>query len=340
MFTWDLWHAANDKPISADTAIEPVRKMQEKLHIPFSQFFHAYAGTSVGSIQAAAFAAGVTIDQYHEILETRESEFFTGKRSSWWGGGTFKPYYNTDGVEGILNEIIGGTMLSDIDHCLLMVVSNNPNTNEPVYFKNWETRDANGKVVPSKDVHLVDAIIASMSPFPYFDPRTVKYADGHTEVDIDGGFGTNNPGLTAWIQINKDLLRSGILTTPGKATKMQIWSLGTGQFDTPHKTDNLYETIQYTVATATSSKKDQMLLADAAPDGHYYRWNVPLATEENVFDSGNTELLAGISTKSHQAWHDWKHKDEMVKIFSHARSTDITHPWIDFSKVPVSPVSK
>lgn len=340
VFTWELWHAANDKPIPADETIEPVRKVQEKLDIPFSQFFHGYAGTSVGSIQAAAFAAGVTIDQYHEILEAKEQDIFKDKRSSWWGGGTVIPYYKAEGIEEILKDIIGGTMLSDIDHCLLMIVSNNPSTNKPVYFKNWEARDSLGTVIPSKDLSIVDAIIASMSPFPYFAPRTVTYADGHTEVDIDGGFGTNNPGLTAWIHINKDLLRRGILTTPEKATKMQVLSLGTGEFDAPYKVENLYETIQYTVATSTSSKKDEMLLADAAPDGHYYRWNVPLTAEENVFDSGDAALLAGMSAKSHQAWHDWEHKDEMVKIFSVSRSTEISHPWIDFSKVPIRPEGK
>ena len=186
--------------------------MQNDLGIDLHSSFDMIAGTSTGSIIAAAIACNIDLEEvitfYHEhgpSIFARRS--FLGLNSLEF---LFRSRYTKSELASVLKSVFGDKMLGDVDVPLLIPATDAGNGGVHVFKSRYsETFCRDPKV------KIVDAVLASCSAPTYFDP---------TKVDeyllADGGLWANNPSLAAVIDANKYL---GIETKD-----IRILSVGTG----------------------------------------------------------------------------------------------------------------
>lgn len=200
-------------------------------------YFDLIAGTSTGSIIAAALAQGLS------VAEMRDKYFNLGRRvfeRSLFRQGLLRAKYSEAGLTEELKQLFGAdTTLrsSELLTGLLVVlkrldtgspwpVSNNPSGR---YFAAGENgRTGNG------DYHLWQVVRASTAAPSYFEPETITItgAPGRESITgnfVDGGVSPyNNPALQAFMYAS--LKGYGVGWETG-ADKLLIVSVGTGASD-------------------------------------------------------------------------------------------------------------
>ncbi len=144
--------------------------------------------------------------------------------------------YNPKELHKVLVNKFGDKTLADISKHKLIIPTKNITDGRNYIFSNYksdvDTNSTNYYVEQekSKDIKLVDIILASSAAPTYFPPHKIKLKDKSFEF-IDGGVGMfNNPAFllfleAAHIQTVKD---SEYLSTPNN---LLIVSVGTGFFD-------------------------------------------------------------------------------------------------------------
>lgn len=131
-------------------------------------------------------------------------------------GGLSKAKYPTAGLEGVLDEYFGDTMLSEA-LTGLVVPSYDIEYRLPIYFTSFFAKER-----PGYD-HKMRLVAQSTASAPtYFQPFKLKTTSsaGHLSV-IDGGVFANNPTLTAFAE--------AVGTYDARINDLVIVSLGTGQ---------------------------------------------------------------------------------------------------------------
>lgn len=192
-----------------------IERIVEKFGIHPSKHFQMIAGTSTGSIIAAALACEVNPKKIVELYKTCGKKIFK-RRSTWlpaipsWLRSSVHSVYVNDELEVLLKEIFGDKKLGELSLPLLLPAADIGNGNVHVFKSGYShdfTRD--------HDVLIRSAVIASCSAPTYFDPLRVD----HYALS-DGGLWANNPGLAATIEAMK---RFNI-----DRSDLRILSLGTG----------------------------------------------------------------------------------------------------------------
>ncbi len=204
-----------------------------------SHYFDLIAGTSTGSIIAAALARGMTVTEItKKYLDLGQRVF----QKSWLRQGFVRAFYDEAGLIDELKRVYGpNTSMGDpsLQTGLLIVtkrldsgstwpVSNNPRG------KYYGPRPNNAVIVNSA-YPLWQVVRASTAAPRYFDPEKIEISRGKAgEVPIigefvDGGVSPyNNPALQALMYATLDGYCVG---WPTGADKLLLVSVGTGSRD-------------------------------------------------------------------------------------------------------------
>lgn len=296
-----------------------------------SHYFDLIAGTSTGSIIAAALARGMT------VVEITEKYFDLGRsvfQKSLWRQGYFRAFYSDAELIEELKQVYGpNTTLGDpsLETGLLIVTkrldtgSTWPVSNNPLgpYYAARPGRIANS------DFPLWQVVRASTAAPRFFDPEKIAISRGkagETPVVgefVDGGLSPfNNPALQALMFATLAGYRVG---WPTGADKLLLLSVGTGSGDpsmAPAKLAvehavksllslmddcaGLMETLLQWMSTSRTSRVIDREVGDLrhdliAPEPliHYLRYNVALTRDSLAdldlkFDDEKVESLSAM----------------------------------------------
>lgn len=196
-------------------------RISKTFNIDTKNHFDMVAGTSTGSIIAAAIACGKAPSEVVELYRKKSAQIFKPKWSGWLGflEPLFQSRYENEGLSSALKEVFGDTKLGEIKTPLLIPATDIGNGQVHV-FKSSYSKD----FVRDNDVLVRNAVLASCSAPTFFDPyRVGEYALA------DGGLWANNPSLAAVIDAQR---RLGI-----DVADISILSLGTGMSNTFYGVD-------------------------------------------------------------------------------------------------------
>lgn len=188
-----------------------------------SEHFHFLAGTSTGSIIAAALAVGTEPSDIVSLYREEGERIFGDPVRSIYPGRNMKlavhSKYKSDGLRSALEAVFGERRLGEISKPLLLPAVDIGNGGVHVFKSQYDdgfTRDAS--------VRLVDAIMASCAAPVFFDPVPVD-----PYLLCDGGLWANNPALAAVIDAQRRLhIANG---------RLRVLSLGTGHARTEYGTE-------------------------------------------------------------------------------------------------------
>ena len=296
-----------------------------------SHYFDLIAGTSTGSIIAAALAGGMTIAEITQrYLDLGQRVF----QKSWLRQGYWRAFYNEAGLIEELKQVYGpNTAMGDasLQTGLLIVtkrldtgsawpISNNPRGK---YYANRPDRE----VIANSDYPLWQVVRASTAAPRFFDPEKIEIGRGRAGEKsvvgefVDGGLSPfNNPALQAVMFATLDGYRVG---WPTGADKLLVVSVGTGSRDpamapatlaVEHAVKSLFSLmddcaslVETLLQWMSSSRTARLIdretgdlrhdLIAPAPLIHYLRYNVAL-TQESLTDLGlefDDEKVEGLS---------------------------------------------
>ncbi|MFB2922712.1 CBASS cGAMP-activated phospholipase [Aerosakkonema funiforme] len=197
--------------------LEEVEKLIDR---PLNQYFDLIAGTSTGSILAAAIATGRRSREILELYRQKGKTIFP--YTSRWSPQRLKllleygfsaPKFSDRGLINALKEQFGNIKLSDIDTSpRLLITAYDTIDRETIVFKSWQ------KYKPWIDAPLWELCVSSSAAPTYFPAHLLKTQDKDYSL-IDGGVGANNPTACAVAEA---------LRLDNPVREISVLSIGTG----------------------------------------------------------------------------------------------------------------
>ena len=172
--------------------LEPVEKRIDR---PLSEYFQLFAGTSSGSIVAAATALGYPSQSIVELFQQQGQQIFPYTKL--WAPQRFElvmrhglssPKFSDTGLIEVLQEAFGNRVLPDVAPAKLLIPAYDTIERKPVMFKSWRSRYA--------QLPIWEACVCSASA-PTFFPAHRLELNGKVLSVIDGGLAANNPAACA-----------------------------------------------------------------------------------------------------------------------------------------------
>jgi uncharacterized protein len=185
-----------------------LKKIKDELNVTFYEQFDLIAGTSTGSIIAAALATNYPIDKIVQMYKLYGNSVFKNNILSMRG--IFSSRFNKKNLKEMANDTFKNLTMSASKTRLLIPAVDIGKGNVHV-FKSQYLKE----FVRDKNVKISDAVIASCSAPSYFDPEEVG-----PYLLADGGIWANNPALVALIEAVGKLGRD--------IKRIKILSIGTG----------------------------------------------------------------------------------------------------------------
>lgn len=185
-----------------------LERIEQEIGVKFSDYFDLIAGTSTGSIIAAALATNYPISKVTNIYKNKGKDIFKPRRFSF--GGIFKAKYSKECLIGELEKVFGNRTLSNTTTKLLIPAIDLVNSQVHIFKSNYLAEFVRDVNVPIKH-----AVLASCSAPTYFKPTTVD-----PFLLADGGLWANDPSLVAYVEA------TGKLKVP--AEEVRILSIGSG----------------------------------------------------------------------------------------------------------------
>jgi uncharacterized protein len=177
-------------------------EVEKMVGSPLNQYFDLIAGTSTGSILAAAIAKGLTSENILQLYRNKGKRIFP--YSNLYSlerlkviaqYGLSAPKFSERGLIQVLQEELGETKLSEIGKSpRLLMTAYETIERQFVVFKSWRRLD------PWANIPVWEACVCSASAPTFFPAHklTVQLEKGSkTYVLIDGGIGANNPTACA-----------------------------------------------------------------------------------------------------------------------------------------------
>lgn len=180
--------------------------------------FDLIFGTSTGSIIGSMIALGMSIDEIHDLYKKFVPEVMRLKKAS----------HKSAKLAELAAEIFKDAMFDDVKTSL-GVVTTKWEIERPMIFKGSieQAHGRKGTFKPGFGVKIGDAVKASCSAFPFFEPTTVRTAAGDEVKLVDGGYCANNPTLYAIADASRAL---------NLAHKdLRVVSIGVGVYPSPKK---------------------------------------------------------------------------------------------------------
>lgn len=194
--------------------------------------FNYVGGTSTGGI----LSCGITTNENGKYKYTAEQivDFYITKKdiifpkNSFFerlsnGFGLLDQKYPSEGIYGVLSELLGEATLSSIKNNHLIVTSANTETLKPVIFKSSKANES-----VENDFKLKDVAFATGAAPTYFEPHFVK-KDNVEYSFVDGGVYAGNPVMCVFTEMLKDLQGNE------KMEDIFILNVGTGYSRKPIK---------------------------------------------------------------------------------------------------------
>lgn len=185
-----------------------------RLHERFDLIF----GTSTGSIIGSMIALGMSISEIHDLYKKFVPDVMSLK----------KPSEKSAKLAELAQEIFKDAMFDDVKTAV-GVVTTKWVIERPMIFKGSieQAHGRKGTFEPGFGVKIGDAVRASCSAFPFFEPTTVTTAGGDEIKLVDGGYCANNPTLYAIADASRAL---------NLAHKdLRVISIGVGVYPSPKK---------------------------------------------------------------------------------------------------------
>lgn len=200
-------------------------EVEELIDRPLNQYFHLIAGTSTGSILAAAIATGRKSEEILELYRRKGKSIFP--YTSRWSPqrlplilqyGPSAPKFSDQGLINALKEQFGSTRLSDLDTSpRLLITAYDTIDRQTIVFKSWQ------QYKPWADSPLWEICVSSSSAPTYFPAHLLKTQDKDYSL-IDGGVGANNPSACAIAEA---------LRLDNAIQEISLLSIGTGNSNNP-----------------------------------------------------------------------------------------------------------
>lgn len=185
-----------------------LERIRSEYSIEFHRDFDLIAGTSTGSIIAAALAFDIPIEKVTELYRKHGPLIFNPRR--WSFGGKFSSLYESSPLELALREVFQDATLSDAKTRLIIPATDIGNGCVHVFKSAYDEN-----FVRDRMVGVVEAVLASCSAPSFFSPARV----GPYQLS-DGGLWANNPSLVA---VTEALTRLG-----AERSNIRLLSVGTG----------------------------------------------------------------------------------------------------------------
>lgn len=172
-----------------------LQEMEKRCGVPLAKKFDLIAGTSVGSILAAALAKEIPADRLPKLFQEHGKTIFHG----WWKQwpllkmlnlGFFSARYSAKGLNSVLSrdDLLGNAIFNALEH-RLMVPAVNLSKGSAQFFKTQHCADYHyDGTVPLKDAVIASAAAPTFFPVHRFNQN--RYADG--------GLVANSPALVAF----------------------------------------------------------------------------------------------------------------------------------------------
>ncbi|MCW8129254.1 MAG: patatin-like phospholipase family protein [Planctomycetota bacterium] len=210
-----------------------LQKLEKMLGGRLSDHFDLFAGTSTGSILAAALAIGMPVEEALKLYKEHGSRVFPGffgrllsRIARFPRQGVSAAKYSGRGLNEALRIVFGDRLLRDASKPLL-IVTYDTFQRAPYVFKSW-----NG----NNDCPIWVACRASCSAPTYFPAAAYETPQGRMSL-VDGGVVANNPSACALaeaVALNGGKLDQGAIVASfgtGRSTKpitlseAQSWGL-------------------------------------------------------------------------------------------------------------------
>lgn len=185
-----------------------------RLHERFDLIF----GTSTGSIIGSMIALGMSIGEIHDLYKKFVPDVMRLK----------KPSQKSAKLAELAAEIFKDAMFDDVKTAV-GVVTTKWVIERPMIFKGSieQAHGRKGTFKPGFGVKIGDAVQASCSAFPFFEPTTITTAAGDEVKLVDGGYCANNPTLYAIADASRALNRAH--------KDLRVVSIGVGVYPSPKK---------------------------------------------------------------------------------------------------------
>lgn len=189
-----------------------LKKISTQLGGNLGDRFGLIAGTSTGSIIAAATALGISSETVIELYREQGPKLFTPRKTFWpnYLRQGFTSSYDHECLGRVLEGVFQKRKLKDVPRPLIIPATDIGNGGVHV-FKSVYSPD----FVRDPEVPVWQAVLASCSAPTYFDP--LKLDPYHL---ADGGLWANNPTLVAFVDAQRRLKIS--------PSDIKILSIGTG----------------------------------------------------------------------------------------------------------------
>ena len=186
-----------------------LKRIEQEFAVSCNDRFDLVAGTSTGSILAAAIALKLPLDAVTKLYATHGPTIFANR---WWSvDGYLAARYDVSLLKAVLVKELGTAVLGDITRPALLIPAADIGNGQVHVFKS----QYDGEFVRDKGVALAEAVLASCSAPTFFAPHEL----GDYRL-ADGGIWANNPTLVAAIDAVR---RFG-----ADIRQIRILSVGTG----------------------------------------------------------------------------------------------------------------
>jgi patatin-like phospholipase/acyl hydrolase len=172
-------------------------EVEKIVKVPLNRYFDLIAGTSTGSILAAAIALGKKSEEIIQLYRQRGkiifpyTNLFSPQRLNLiLKYGPSAPKYSDKGLIEVLQAEFGNTKIGDINSPKLLITAYDTLDRQFLVFKNWQTYK------PWINTPLWEICVCSSSA-PTFFPAHLLTTESKTYSLIDGGIGANNPSACA-----------------------------------------------------------------------------------------------------------------------------------------------
>ncbi|ALF53972.1 patatin [Nostoc piscinale CENA21] len=214
-----------------------LKAIEQQINKPLHEYFNLIAGTSTGSILAAAIATGKKSQTIIDLYQQKSSRIFP--YTSLFSAqriplilkyGLSAPKFSDSGLIQVLKESLGETKLFDVKEPKLLITSYDTISREPIIFKSWR-KDKDYDNVPLWELCVCSASAPTYFPAHKLD-RIIRgpvvqatansvFIDGaaahseniynNTQITITDGVGK---GQTRTITKYKGYTREALLDSP------------------------------------------------------------------------------------------------------------------------------
>ncbi len=195
-----------------------LRELEAALGVPLASHFQAIYGTSTGAIIASLIGSGKSAVEALKLYEEHVPSVLESKGAS----------NKSAKLKKVADQLYQGFQWSDFK-TRVGIVATNWTHEKPLIFKNQIDAAYGMKAtfVPGFGCTVSDALRASCSATPFFEPCKLDLKNNGKIEARDGGFCANNPSLFA---------ASDALNAIGVApTNIRLLTLGVGHYPEPKR---------------------------------------------------------------------------------------------------------